>query len=51
VRDLIYDVIGRSARSCDMGNLSVNDKIFIENSKKRGEKMHGIEKNFTQISV
>jgi len=33
--DLICDVISRSVWSCDVDKINVDDKIMIENQKKR----------------
>jgi len=43
--DLIYGVISRSVRSCDVDKINVYDKIMIQNQKKR-ENME-IEEIFT----
>jgi len=37
MHSVICDVINYCARSCDMGKISVNDKMLIENLRKKGD--------------
>ena len=48
--DLIYDVVSYCAWNCNVGKISVNDYIFIENPKKETLNIRG-SKNCTRMSI